>query len=153
MRLLTLKEKLLPKDTPAYRRRNAREIFLIGLPMVIGVKPTLLSDHKINASLRIKSMHLNRSGRISGGTIMAMADAMGAAGAVINRAPGFSGGTIESKTNFFNAGTGPVMTGECIPLHIGRTTSVWQTTLYNPDGSMIAVVTQTQIALPRRSKA
>jgi hypothetical protein len=99
MRLRTLKEKLLPKDTPAYRRRNAREIFLIGLPMVIGVKPTLLSDQKINASLRIKSMHLNRSGRISGGTIMAMADAMGAAGAVINRAPGFSGGTIESKTN------------------------------------------------------
>ena len=82
MRLRTLKEKLLPKDTPAYRRRNAREIFLIGLPMVIGVKPTLLSDQKINASLRIKSMHLNRSGRISGGTIMAMADAMGAAGAV-----------------------------------------------------------------------
>jgi hypothetical protein len=56
MRLRTLKEKLLPKDTPAYRRRNAREIFLIGLPMVIGVKPTLLSDQKINASLRIKSI-------------------------------------------------------------------------------------------------
>ena len=36
-----------------------------------------------------------------------------------------------------------------IPLHIGRTTSVWQTTIRNPDGSRVAIVTQTQIAIPK----
>ena len=37
-----------------------------------------------------------------------------------------------------------------IPLHIGRTTSVWQTTVSNVDGSMVAMVTQTQVSLPPR---
>jgi hypothetical protein len=35
-----------------------------------------------------------------------------------------------------------------IPLHIGRTTSVWQTTISNADGAMVAMVTQTQISVP-----
>ena len=63
--------------------------------------------------------------------------------------PGYSGGTIESKTNFFSAGLGPVLHAVSIPLHIGRTTSVWQTTIRNPDGSRVAIVTQTQIAIPK----
>jgi acyl-coenzyme A thioesterase PaaI-like protein len=36
----------------------------------------------------------------------------------------------------------------CVPLHIGRTTSVWQTTITNADGRKVAMVTQTQMALP-----
>jgi hypothetical protein len=68
---------------------------------------------------------------------------------VANRPPGYSGGTIESKTNFFAAGLPPVLKAVSIPLHIGRTTSVWQTTIRNVDGSRVAIVTQTQIAIPK----
>ena len=65
--------------------------------------------------------------------------------------PGHRGGTLESKTNFFGAGQGPVMRAVAIPLHIGRTTSVWQTTVTNSgDGSRVAIVTQTQMCLPIR---
>jgi uncharacterized protein (TIGR00369 family) len=88
---------------------------------------------------------------VGGGVLMAIADVMGAAGAVANRPPGHSGGTIESKTNFFGAAQGPVLSAVCVPLHRGRTTSVWQTTIRNPDGRVVAIVTQTQIALPRNA--
>jgi 1,4-dihydroxy-2-naphthoyl-CoA hydrolase len=38
-----------------------------------------------------------------------------------------------------------------IPLHVGRTTMVWQTTISNSgDGSRVAIVTQTQIVIPQR---
>jgi 1,4-dihydroxy-2-naphthoyl-CoA hydrolase len=37
-----------------------------------------------------------------------------------------------------------------IPLHIGRTTMVWQTTIRNSDRSVVAIVTQTQIVLPAK---
>jgi len=60
--------------------------------------------------------------------------------------------TLESKTNFFRAGEGPVMRAVSIPLHIGRTTMVWQTTIRNPDGKVAAIVTQTQIVIPRSAK-
>jgi acyl-coenzyme A thioesterase PaaI-like protein len=42
-----------------------------------------------------------------------------------------------------------VLKAVTVPLHIGRTTSVWQTTVKNDDGALVAVVTQTQIQLPR----
>jgi acyl-coenzyme A thioesterase PaaI-like protein len=46
-----------------------------------------------------------------------------------------------------------VLSAVCIPLHVGRTTSVWQTTIRNSDGSMVAMVTQTQIAVPAKEEA
>jgi 1,4-dihydroxy-2-naphthoyl-CoA hydrolase len=95
-------------------------------------------------------MHTNVNGRVNGGAIMAFADALGAVGAVANRPPGYRGGTIESKTNFFAAGVGPLLLAVSVPLHIGRTTSVWQTTITNVDGAMVAMVTQTQIAVPMK---
>jgi uncharacterized protein (TIGR00369 family) len=83
---------------------------------------------------------------------MAMADAMGAAGSVMYRPDGYRGGTLESKTNFFSAARGPVLRGVCVPLHIGRTTSVWQTLITDADGRMVAMVVQTQMALPVASE-
>jgi acyl-coenzyme A thioesterase PaaI-like protein len=37
-----------------------------------------------------------------------------------------------------------------VPLHIGRTTMVWQTTVSNMDGAKVAIVTQTQIVIPKK---
>ncbi len=37
------------------------------------------------------------------------------------------------------------------PVAIGRTTSVWQTRVTDAEGQRIAIVTQTQMALPGRS--
>jgi acyl-coenzyme A thioesterase PaaI-like protein len=48
---------------------------------------------------------------------------------------------------------GPVLSAVCVPLHVGRTTSVWQTTIRNPDGAMVAMVTQTQIAVPNKNNS
>jgi 1,4-dihydroxy-2-naphthoyl-CoA hydrolase len=136
------------KDTRAARLRSARELFRIGLPRVLGVRLCSLASEKVVAEMRVKPAHLNRNRRIGGGVLMAFADVMGAAGAVANRPLGFRGGTLESKTNFFAAGTGPVLTAVAVPLHIGRTTSVWQTTIRNKGGKVVAIVTQTQMSLP-----
>ena len=79
---------------------------------------------------------------------MAFADVVAAVGAVAIRPPGYRSGTIESKTNFFAAGTRPVLKAVSIALHVGRTTTVWQTTIKNADGRTVAIVTQTQIMIP-----
>lgn len=129
--------------------KSARELFKIGPSVLIGVEPITVTAKKITARLKVKPHHLNRNNRVGGGILMAMADVMGAAGAVVNRPPNHSGGTIESKTNFFGAAVGPVIQAISIPLHIGRTTSVWETTIRNPDGRVVAIVTQTQIMLPK----
>ena len=90
---------------------------------------------------------------MNGGAIMAFADVLGATGTIANLSPGYRTGTLESKTNFFASGAGPALFAVSIPLHIGRTTMVWQTTIKNPDGRTVAIVTQTQIVLPPESGA
>jgi uncharacterized protein (TIGR00369 family) len=81
---------------------------------------------------------------------MAFADTVGAVGTVMNLPAGARTTTIESKTNFM--GAAPVNTrivSESVPLHRGRTTQVWQTTIRSEAGKLIAVVTQTQMVLPK----
>lgn len=134
---------------PAVKSR----VMLGGMPRALGVKLVSVSKKRVVAEMPVKPMHVNRGGRVNGGAIMAFGDICGAVGAVANMPPGHRGGTIESKTNFFAAGQGPVLKAISVPLHIGRTTSVWQTTIRNADRRLVAVVTQTQISLPAKGDA
>ena len=142
-----------PKPDPLNLLPGETTVLKGGMPQALGVRVTSLTRRKVVGEMAITPMHLNLNGRVNGGAIMAFADVLGAVGAVANRPPGYRGGTIESKTNFFAAGMGPVLSAVSIPLHIGRTTSVWQTTITNPDGAMVAMVTQTQISVPAREKS
>ena len=120
---------------------------------LLGIRLLAISRNRVRAELPVKPRHMNRGGRIAGGVIMTFADLLGARGTVANLPPGARTTTLESKTNFFAAGEGPLLHAISVPLHIGRTTMVWQTTVRNADGRMVAVVTQTQmVLLPRTDK-
>jgi 1,4-dihydroxy-2-naphthoyl-CoA hydrolase len=122
-----------------------------GLPRAMGVKITFASKKKILAELPVKPIVLNRNARANGGALMAFADCIGAAGTIMNLPEGYVTTTLESKTNFLGAGVGPVLKAVSIPLHVGRTTMVWQTTITNSgDNSRVAIITQTQIVIPQR---
>jgi uncharacterized protein (TIGR00369 family) len=129
----------------------ARQVLLSGMPRALGVRMVSITKQRVLAEMRVMPIHINRSGRVNGGALMAFADVMGAAGTVANLPRGHRTGTLESKTNFFRAGKGPVMKAVSIPLHIGRTTMVWQTTIRNSDGKVAAIVTQTQIVIPAKT--
>jgi 1,4-dihydroxy-2-naphthoyl-CoA hydrolase len=149
MRQVAVTQSTKPmKRASAARAAAVSPVMNGGMPRALGIRIVSLTRKKVVGEMPIKPMHVNNSGSVNGGAIMAFADVLGAAGAVANRPPGHRGGTIESKTNFFAAGTGPVLSAVSIPLHIGRTTTVWQTTISNPDGRVVAIVTQTQIMLP-----
>jgi uncharacterized protein (TIGR00369 family) len=136
---------------PALAR--AHEVVLNGgTAKILGVRLVSVTKKRVTAEMPVKARHLNRSGRVNGGALMAFADALGATGTVANLPPGHRTTTLESKTNFFAAGEGPVLKGVSKPLHIGRTTMVWQTTIRNADRRLVAVVTQTQMVLPGERK-
>jgi 1,4-dihydroxy-2-naphthoyl-CoA hydrolase len=141
-----------PKQTAfADDHLQNNRVFRGGIPTTLGMRLVSISKKKIVAEMPVKPLHCNWNGRVNGGAIMSLADACGAVGARQNMPPHHGGGTLESKTNFFASGVGPVLRAVSIPLHIGRTTSVWQTTVTNSgDGRTVAIVTQTQMSLPVR---
>jgi 1,4-dihydroxy-2-naphthoyl-CoA hydrolase len=120
-------------------------------PGLMGVKIEEVTPDKIVASLPVRPELCTTGGVCHGGALMAFADTVGAIGTVANLAPGERTTTIESKTNFL--GAAPVNTrivAESVPLHRGRTTQVWQTTIRQEAGKLVAIVTQTQMVLPAR---
>lgn len=132
---------------------RAHEVVLRGgMARNLGVRLVSVTRKKVTAEMPVLARHLNRSGRVNGGALMAFADALGATGTVANLPAGHRTTTLESKTNFFAAGEGPVLKAVAKPLHIGRTTMVWQTTIRNADRRLVAVVTQTQMVLPGERK-
>jgi uncharacterized protein (TIGR00369 family) len=128
-----------------------RRILSGGMARTLAFEITQLTPRKITARMQLMPRHMNHNGRINGGAIMAFADLLGALGAAMHRPAGYRGGTLESKTNFFVSGSGDAIVAVCVPLHVGRTTSVWQTTVSDNSGIRIAMVTQTQMALPARA--
>ena len=123
-----------------------------GMAQTLGVRLVSVTKKRVTAEMAIDAKHLNRTGRVNGGALMAFADVLGATGTVANLPPGHRTTTLESKTNFFAAGVGPVLKAVSKPLHIGRTTMVWETTIRNPDKRLVAIVTQTQMVLPGQWK-
>jgi 1,4-dihydroxy-2-naphthoyl-CoA hydrolase len=118
-------------------------------PGLMGLEIKEAAPEKIVASMLVRPDLCTVGGVCHGGALMAFADTMGAIGTVVNLPPKARTTTIESKTNFM--GAAPVntrITAESVPLHRGRTTQVWQTTIRSEAGKLVAVVTQTQMVLP-----
>lgn len=117
----------------------------------LGVRYLETSQERVRAELVLRDALCGPEGRAHGGTLMAFADTLGAAGTVLNLPAGAGTTTIESKTNFISAApAGSTLIGECTPIHRGRQTQVWQTRITLADGRLVAIVTQTQIVLPPR---
>jgi uncharacterized protein (TIGR00369 family) len=114
----------------------------------MGMKITHLSKNKVLAEMPVREEFNNRNGVMHGGAVMALADNLGGTATFANLPPGARTSTIESKTNFFAPiPLGDTARAECTPLHIGRTTMVWQTRITRNDGRLCAMVTQTQIVI------
>ena len=118
-------------------------------PGLMGIKILEASKDKIVASMRVRPDLCTSGGLCHGGAYMALADTLGAIGTVVNLPPNTRTTTIESKTNFLGAAAVDTeVTAELVPLHRGRTTQVWQTTIKSQAGKLCAVVMQTQMVLP-----
>jgi uncharacterized protein (TIGR00369 family) len=121
-------------------------------PGLLGVELTEMAPERVRAHMRVRPDLATTGSILHGGAFMAFADTLGALATVANLAPGANTVTIESKTNFLRgAAVGVVVSGECTPLHRGKTTMVWQTRISSADGKLCAVVIQTQLVLPARA--
>lgn len=113
----------------------------------LGIEIGAAAPQRVTATMDWAEDRCTAGGVLHGGALMAFADTVGAVCAVANLPPGAGTSTIESKTNFFRAVRGGVVTATCTPLHVGRTTIVVQTNLTDDRRKLVAQVTQTQAVL------
>ena len=117
-------------------------------PGLMGVRLVELAPERVLAEMVVRPELCTVGGVLHGGASMAFADTLGAVGTLLNLPAGRRTTTTDSSTKFIGAARiDSTVTGECVALHRGRTTMVWQTSVRNAEGKLCALVTQTQLVL------
>lgn len=117
-------------------------------PGLMGVRLVELTPERIVGEMRVRPDLCTAGNILHGGASMAFADTLGAIGTVVNMPQGKRTTTTDSSTKFIGAAkVDTTVLGECVALHRGRTTMVWQTSIRSAEGKLCAVVTQTQLIL------
>lgn len=117
-------------------------------PGQMGVRLLALEPERVVAELEVRPDLCTSGGILHGGACMAFADTLGAIGTILNMPQGKRTTTTDSSTKFIGAAkVNTTVRAECVALHRGRTTMVWQTTIRSAQGKLCAVVTQTQLIL------
>jgi uncharacterized protein (TIGR00369 family) len=117
------------------------------LAALLGIRIVEARPDRVVAELAIRDGLRTTTGVLHGGALMALADTVGAAATMLNLPPDASTATLESKTNFFAAGSAGTVRAESTPLHRGKTTMVWQTRVTDETGRLLSVTIQTQLVL------
>lgn len=137
---------------PAPDLATVQKILDALLPGVLGVKLVSVSEDRVVAEMKVRPDVCTTGGILHGGAYMAFADTLGAVGTFMSLPKGARTTTTDSSTKFIAAAkVETVVTGECVALHRGRTTQVWQTSIRRDDGKLCAVVTQTQLVIDAKS--
>ncbi len=115
---------------------------------LLGIQFLSATPERVVAEMLVREELSTTPAVLHGGAIMAFADTLGALATVLTLQEGYGTTTLESKTNFLApAPMGTKVTGECLALHRGKRTMVWQTRITSESGRLIAVVIQTQMVL------
>lgn len=118
-----------------------------GLVAHLGIEFVEVTPDRVVARLEVNERLMTVGGTIHGGTLMAFADTIGAAGTVASLAEGQRTATLESKTNFIAGCREGTVQAEAKPIHKGRRTHVWETRITDEAGKLLSITTQTQMIL------
>jgi len=115
---------------------------------LLGIRFLSATMECVTAEMKVRDDLCTRPAVLHGGAMMALADTLGGCATSLNLRDGASTTTLESKTNFLApAAVGTTVRAECVAIHRGRRTMVWQTRVTSETGKLLAIVTQTQMVL------
>lgn len=119
------------------------------LPGHLGIRIRQVETGRIKAELTIKPHHRAPNGYLHAGTVVTLADTAAGYGCSANLPEGaVNFTTVELKSNFLGTATEGTLGCEAELLHGGRTTQIWDASVYHADtGKRIAVFRCTQLLL------
>jgi 1,4-dihydroxy-2-naphthoyl-CoA hydrolase len=126
---------------------------LLPFAKLLGIRFVSATPECVTAEMKVREDMCTRPAILHGGAMMALADTLGGCATSLNLRDGATTTTIESKTNFLApAMVGSTVRAECVAVHRGRRTMVWQTRVTSENGKLLAIVTQTQMVLANEPK-
>ncbi|HEY1392149.1 MAG TPA: PaaI family thioesterase [Methylibium sp.] len=119
------------------------------LPGHLGLVVTESSEGRLRAQLEVQPHLLAPNGYLHAGSVITLADTCAGYGCIAHLPEGASGfTTVELKSNHLGTALSGVIECVATPVHLGRTTQVWDSVVTHRDtGKTIALFRCTQMVL------
>ncbi len=122
------------------------------LPGLLGIELLTVEPRRLTCRVPVREALLAPNGYLHAGTLVSVADSLCGYGSIVNLPEGSSGfTTIELKTNFLGTVREGAIRCEATPVHLGRTTHVWDAVVTDEgSGRTLAVFRCTELVLFER---
>lgn len=115
----------------------------------LGIEFLEVGDDFIRARVPVDGRTLQPAGILHGGVSVVLAETLGSCGAAFSAPPGCRAVGLDINANHLRSVTSGWVTGVAKPVHIGRSTHVWQIDLHDDQGRPTCVSRLTMAILAR----
>jgi 1,4-dihydroxy-2-naphthoyl-CoA hydrolase len=118
------------------------------LPDLLGMEVLAVETSHIHARMTIQPHHLAPNGFLHAASVVMLADSSCGYGCIAHMPQGAQGfTTIELKSNHLGTAREGIIECHATPVHLGRSTQVWDATVADANGKTIALFRCTQMIL------
>lgn len=118
----------------------------------LGIEFTEVGDDFIKARIPVNEHTRQPFGLLHGGVSVVLAETLGSCGANYCCADGFMAVGLDINANHLRGATSGYVTGITRPVHIGRSTQVWQIDLFNDAGQMTCASRITMAVIAKKAE-
>ena len=116
----------------------------------LGIEFLEVGDNFIRARVPVDHRTVQPYGLLHGGVSVVLAETLGSCGAAFACPEGYRAVGLDINANHLKGATSGWVTGITRPVHIGRTTQVWQIDLHNDAGELTCASRITMAVLAPR---
>lgn len=123
------------------------------LMRAIDIRITELGEDFLRGTMPVDARTHQPYGILHGGASVALAETLGSTAAMLCCEDGFAAVGLEINANHLRAVREGLVTGTARPLHIGRSTQVWEIRIEDEAGHLTCIARLTMAVVPRRAVA
>jgi len=118
------------------------------LMQALDIRITELGDDYLRGTMPVDDRTRQPYGILHGGASVALAETLGSTAAMLCCGDGRAAVGLEINANHLHAVREGIVTGTARPIHVGRSTQVWEIRIENEDGEPTCVARLTMAVVP-----
>lgn len=119
----------------------------------LGIRFTEIDENSIKATMPVDERTMQPLGILHGGASAVLAETLGSAASLLMLDDEHYSVGLEIKANHIRSVTKGIVTGTVLPVHIGKKTHIWDTSIRDEQGHLVCASRLTLIILKGRLPA
>ena len=131
-------------DLAAIKQANQKTLM-----NTIGIEITEIGEDFVRGTMPVDARTHQPYGILHGGASVALAETLGSYAAMLCCDPGFYAVGLDINANHVRAVASGTVTGTARPLHVGRSTQVWEIRIEDEAAKLVCISRLTMAVVPR----